>query len=144
MDADIGTLLNIQTDTDTGLQPLGFLQDSEAAQIIDENFAMPMGSSCNLHAQFFTHDIYESFKSKIIPDVFAAYCTESTFSFINASIKKNWAILKDIVLKHNKNVDVQKRVWAPNTRKTKTRRYNAIKTALCAAAHTGRESVDIN
>jgi len=99
------SMVSFQTDTDTGLQPLGFLQDSEVAQIVDEDFVMPVGGACNLHAQFFTHDIYESFNSKVVPDVFAAYCTESTFSFINASIKKNWAILKDIVLKHNKNVD---------------------------------------
>ena len=44
-------------------------------------------------------------KGKIIPDVFAAYCTESTFSFLTAAVASKWIILKDLQVKHLKGVD---------------------------------------
>ena len=37
--------------------------------------------------------------------MFSAFCTESTFSFVAASVGKKWAILRDRILIHNKSVD---------------------------------------
>ena len=99
------SMLTIQTDTDTGFMPFGFSQDSPTAQITGEDFIIPLGHACNLHCQFFTNDIFKAFGNKIIPDVFAAYCTESTFPFLNASVGKKWGILKDVMAPHNKAVD---------------------------------------
>lgn len=99
------SMITYQTNTDTGFEPLGFLQDSNLVQIKDNDFIIPVGKACNLHAQIFTNDIYKTFDSRIIPDVFRAYCTESTFSFLCSVLQKDWVIVKDILLHHNKGVD---------------------------------------
>jgi len=99
------SMLTIQTDTDTGFMPFGFSQNSATAQITGQDFLIPFGHACNLHCQFFTNDIFKAFGNRIIPDVFAAYCTESTFPFLNASVGKRWGILKDVIAPHNKAVD---------------------------------------
>ena len=99
------SMLTVQTDTDTGFMPFGFAQDSATPQIVGEDFIIPLGHACNLHCQFFTNDIFKAFDNKILPDVFAAYCSESTFPFLNACVSKKWAILKDIMVIHNKAVD---------------------------------------
>lgn len=98
-------MITFQTDTDTGFGSLGFLQDSWQVQITGEDFIIPVGKSCNLHSQIFSHDLYEAFNQKLMPDVFRAYCTESTFSFLCSAIQKDWTIVKDILLHHNKGVD---------------------------------------
>jgi hypothetical protein len=72
--------------------------------IVNENYIMPLGGSVNGHADLFSHDIYERY-GKVWPDVFRAYCTESTFSFVAASIGKKQVVLKDIVLTHKQAVD---------------------------------------
>jgi hypothetical protein len=58
----------------------------------------------NLHAQLFHRSIFDKF-GLVIPDVFAAYCTESTFPFLNAAVGMDWVIVKDIQAHHNKAVD---------------------------------------
>lgn len=98
-------MISYQTDTDTGFEPLGFRQDSNTVQIVGDDFNIPIGKACNLHAQVFDHSIYKTFDSRIIPDIFRAYCTESTFSFLCAVVQKDWTIVKDILLHHNKGVD---------------------------------------
>ena len=42
---------------------------------------------------------------KLWPDVFSAFCTESTFTFLAASIGKRQAVLKDVALNHAKSID---------------------------------------
>lgn len=98
-------MISFQTDTDTGYEPLGFKQDSYTVQIREKDFIIPIGKACNLHAQIFDNTIYKFFDNKIIPDIFRAYCTESTFSFLCASLHKEWVIVKDLLLTHNKGVD---------------------------------------
>ena len=98
-------MISYQTDTDTGFEPLGFRQDSNTVQIVGDDFNIPIGKACNLHAQVFDHSIYKTFDSRIIPDIFRAYCTESTFSFLCGVVQKDWIIVKDILLHHNKGVD---------------------------------------
>ena len=51
-----------------------------------------------------------------MPDIFKAYCTESTFSFLCAALKKKWVILKDVMVHHRKGVDgasVSVPHWSP-------------------------------
>jgi|ETNvirenome_6_85_1030632.scaffolds.fasta_scaffold03852_2 hypothetical protein len=99
-------ILSVQTDTDTGFQGLEshFKNDSQEAQIIGENYIIPLGKAINLHLNVFHNDIFRAY-GKIIPDVFAAHCTESTFNYLCASVGKKWAIMKDLIVKHKKSLD---------------------------------------
>lgn len=97
-------MVALQIDNDTGYETIGFKQDSDKVQITGDDFVFPVGKAINLHAQIFEKSIFEKF-GLIIPDVFAAYCTESTFPFLNASVNKRWCIVKDILCHHNKAVD---------------------------------------
>lgn len=93
MNQDIYSMITVQTNLSNGfLNWLGF------DCVKWEDFVVPVGRACNLHCQLFTHDLYDSYNEKIIPDVFRAYCTESVFSFLNAVIKKKWVIIKDIIV----------------------------------------------
>jgi len=98
-------MVTIQTDTDTGFNEFGYKYESSSPQIVNEHYVVPVGKACNLHAQIFHNDIFEKFDGKIIPDVFAAYCTESTFSFLNSAIHKKWIIYKDWMVNHAKAMD---------------------------------------
>lgn len=94
------SMITIQTDTDNGLPAwLGF------DLVRNQDFIMPVGRACNLHCQLFSKEIYETYGKRIMPDVFAAYCTESVFSFMNSAIHKRWVIAKDIVVHHSHGLD---------------------------------------
>jgi len=109
--------VTVQVDTDTGLNQIGFAYESEdPVQIKEKDFVIPLGGACNLHSQLFSHEVYKTFENKLMPDVFKAFCTESTFSFLCAAIHRKWAILKDIVVHHRKGVDgasVSVPHWSP-------------------------------
>ncbi len=94
------SMITIQTDTDNGLPGwLGF------DLIRGQDFIMPVGRACNLHCQLFSNEIFVTYGKRIMPDVFAAYCTESVFSFMNSAINKKWVIAKDIVVHHSHGLD---------------------------------------
>jgi len=94
-------ILSIQASNDNGFEEwLGF-----SGFVKDKDYVIPVGRACNSHIHFFSHALYEAFNRKLQPDIFVAYCTESTFSFFTAAIGKRWAILKDIVVEHNRGVD---------------------------------------
>ena len=98
--------VSVQVNTDTGFDQIGLQHEaSDPAQIKDKDMVIPVGSACNLHSQIFSHETYETYNNKLMPDVFKAYCTESTFSFLCAALKKKWVILKDVVMNHKKGVD---------------------------------------
>lgn len=67
-------------------------------------FTVPIGKAFNLHVQIFSHDLVEAY-GNIIPDIFASYCTESTFSFLCAAIKKNWVVAHNIMVDHIWSMD---------------------------------------
>lgn len=92
-------ILSFQVNNDHGMFNAGV-----SFPVLSKNHIIPLGGSVNGHADLFSHSIYEKFNN-LWPDVFAAFCTESTFSFLAASVLKQWAILCDIVLNHNKSVD---------------------------------------
>ena len=95
-------ILSIQTDTDTCFQDLGL--NSDVPQIVNEDYILPLGKAINLHFFLFDGEIYKRY-NKVLPDVFAAYCSESVLGFICASVNKNWAIMKDLQIKHHKSID---------------------------------------
>lgn len=93
-------MVTIQASNDTG-----FPEWLNIEGVIKENLELPIGRACNLHTQIFSHEIFEAYDNKIIPDIFVAYCTESVFSFVAAGVRQKWVILKDMVLEHLKSVD---------------------------------------
>ena len=98
-------MLSLQVDTDTGFDQIGLEHEAGHVQIKEDNFIVPLGKACNAHVILYSNDFLKTFNNKIWPDVFAAYCTESTFSFLCSAIKKRWAILKNIEIEHQKSVD---------------------------------------
>ena len=59
----------------------------------------------NDDSQIFSHEMYEAFNNKILPDVFAAYCSESVLSFLSSCIQKKWIIIKDVNIKHMPSIE---------------------------------------
>ncbi len=87
------------TDTDTAFeQVLGFDYPTE-------DYEVPLGKGLNLHCQIFSHELYEAFGRRLMPDVFAGFCTESTFTFMNAAIKKKMLIKHDLRVRHAQSMD---------------------------------------
>ena len=95
-----------QVDTDEALQVLGnrFKYQSSEIQIRDNDLTIPIGVGINLHVALFANNIYKRYK-RILPDVFAAYCSESTFTFLAASVGLKNIILADRQVTHMKAVD---------------------------------------
>jgi hypothetical protein len=100
LDSGLYSMITIQTDTDNGLSAWLGLD-----LVRNQDFIMPVGRACNLHCQLFSSDIFETYGKRIMPDVFAAYCTESVFSFLNSAIHKRWVIAKDIIVHHSHGLD---------------------------------------
>ena len=101
-------MVTLQVDLDAGYQQIGYEYSSRSdapAQIEGQDFIIPMGSAVNLHTQIFSHELYAAFDNIIWPDVFAAYCSESTYSFLNAAIHKKWIIMKDVVVHHRPSME---------------------------------------
>tara|TARA_R110002020_G_scaffold149972_3_gene326453 strand:+ start:8721 stop:9677 length:957 start_codon:yes stop_codon:yes gene_type:complete len=94
-------MVTVQASNDTGFKE--WLNIDGA--ITGENLVLPVGRACNLHTQLFSNEILQAYDTKIIPDIFVAYCTESVFSFVAAGAGQKWVILKDLVLEHLKSVD---------------------------------------
>ena len=92
-------ILSFQVDTDHGFDSLDIDHPVKG-----EDFIIPLGGAVNGHADLFSSDIIKEYGA-LWPDVFSAFCTESTFSFVAASVNKKWAILKDHVLTHKKGID---------------------------------------
>lgn len=107
LETGLYSMITIQVDGDAGYHNISpeLKYSSQEPQIINNDYTIPVGKALNLHIQMFTNEIYKAFDSKIIPDVFAAYCTESTFPFLNASVGKKWVIVKDIICRHISSVD---------------------------------------
>lgn len=93
-------ILSIQTNDDHGIE------NSKGASfpVRDKDYIIPLGGSVNGHVDLFSNDIFLKY-GKLWPDVFAAYCTESTFTFLASSVNKRWAILKDEIVNHIKSID---------------------------------------
>jgi len=97
---DLYSMITIQTDSDNGFTGwLGF------DLVRGQDFIIPVGRACNLHCQLFSNELFEAYGNRTMPDVFAAYCTESVFSFMNSAIRKKWVVAKDIIVRHHHGLD---------------------------------------
>ncbi len=88
--------------------------DAYARSILfkDGDYVIPLGKGMGTHTNMINNDLRE-FYGKIYPDIFAGHCTESTFSFINAALKKQWLLVKDFILPHNISMDGQSSGFNP-------------------------------
>lgn len=86
--------------SDSGFEDWQIKLDKEK----DHNI-IPLGRAVNLHCQLFGHNIFSSFNNRIISDIFASFCTESTFTFICAALQSKFAILPNTIVDHLKELD---------------------------------------
>lgn len=89
--------------------------DDEYARSImfkDGDYVIPLGKGMGTHTNLVSNEL-RSFYGKVYPDVFAGHCTESTFSFLNAALKKQWVVVKDFILSHNISMDGQSSGFNP-------------------------------
>ncbi len=100
-------IVSLQCDTDEALQILDpkFKYQTSEIQIKGEDYVIPIGKSINQHTFLFSNEMFKAYNNKITPDVFAAYCTESTLNFLAAGVKQKWVIMKDLQIRHLKAVD---------------------------------------
>jgi len=91
------------TDTDSGILEW-FGQYPSPDFFSGSDKVIPVGKTINLHVQLFSNDILQTY-GNIIPDIFASYCTESTFSFLCAAIRKQFIVSKDVVVHHQISMD---------------------------------------
>ena len=73
--------------------------------MVGEHLIVPIGKACNAHLELFSNKLYQTYKNKILPDVFAAYCSESVLTFLTAGVEEFWIIMKDRQVRHLKGVD---------------------------------------
>lgn len=71
-------------------------------QLLDkDHFCINIGKTANMHVLLFDKEIYSQFNRKLVPDIFATHCTETTYSYLAASLNKKYVVHnKDIMLKH--------------------------------------------
>tara|TARA_R100001082_G_scaffold110143_1_gene89140 strand:+ start:14119 stop:15168 length:1050 start_codon:yes stop_codon:yes gene_type:complete len=125
-------IVTIQTDTDTAFNDLmgGYIgdvvvQDSPESfsewsknrggyvyetkfgdiQITGQDFIVPSGGTCNLHASLFSNEYWKTFDRRISPDVFVAFCAESTYIYSCKALKKDWVIVADLQVRHVKAIE---------------------------------------
>ena len=82
--------------------------DAYARELLfkEGNYAIPIGKGMGTHTNVISNDL-RKFYGNVYPDIFAGHCTESTFSFMNAALKKQWLLLKDFILHHEISMDGQ-------------------------------------
>lgn len=68
------------------------------------DYIVPVGRACAAHCQVYSSKIFD-FYGNCCPDIFASYCTESIFSFVNAAIGLNWAISEKVLIRHAAGMD---------------------------------------
>ena len=73
---------------------------------LDSHIKIPIGKTVNLHIQLFDNSIYKFYDRKLMPDVFASFCSESIHSYICASLGKNFYLSKDVFLPHETSMDM--------------------------------------
>ena len=62
-----------------------------------DHFCINIGRTANMHVILFDKVIYNTFNNKIVPDIFATHCTETTYSYLTAALNKKYVV-------HNKTV----------------------------------------
>jgi hypothetical protein len=96
-------MIMLQTDTDTGFGTW-FDFPSDHYHCFGQDYVIPVGKAANLHFQYFDERI-RSYFGHCFPDIFTAFCSESVFSFLCASLKLQWLIVKAPMVKHFESAD---------------------------------------
>ena len=96
-------MVSAQVDNDFGWCWFGL--NEYARPRLTEDLVVPIGLACNLHCQLFSKEIFDYYEN-VLPDIFRSYCTESTFSFVNAALKKQWIISSEVRVHHAFEVPV--------------------------------------
>jgi len=126
-------IVTIQTDTDTAFNDLlgGYVGDEMIVdspesfsewskkrggyvyqtkfgdiQITGEDYIVPPGGTCNLHANLFSNEMWKYYNKRLLADVFKSFCCEWAFIHMTKGIKKDWVIVKDKQVRHMKALDV--------------------------------------
>ena len=89
--------------------------DDEYARSIlfkDGDYIIPIGKGMGTHTNLISEEL-RIYYGKVYPDIFASHCTESTFSFLNAALKKQWLLMKDFILPHQISLDGQSSGFSP-------------------------------
>lgn len=89
-------------DNDHGLDAIYADVWSELDKMLEtDHFCINIGRTANMHVILFDKSVYKTFNNKIIPDIFATHCTETTYSYIAASLGKKYVVHnKDVMLHH--------------------------------------------
>lgn len=95
-------MICLQADDDMGYDWwYGWPRDSI---IRGNDFIVPVGKCVNLHFQYYDKLLQRTYGG-LIPDIFAAYCLESVYSYFSIALKRQWVIVKDLVIHHVKGMD---------------------------------------
>ena len=95
-------MISIQTDDDMGYD--WWFDVPKNTVFRGEDLIIPVGKCVNLHFQYYDRILREYYE-RLIPDIFAAYCIESVYSFFNIGLNKQWCVIKDMVIEHVKAMD---------------------------------------
>ena len=100
-------IISLQVDTDEALHVIDpkYTYQTSDIQVVEEDLYIPLGCGINCHATMFSNELYKAYNNKVMPDVFAAYCTESTFRYLAAAIKTKWYVMKDQQIRHIKDIE---------------------------------------
>lgn len=96
-------MIAMQPSTDTGYE-MWFGKPEIGFAFTGEDFVIPVGKAIPLHFNFFDRRLMETY-GQLVPDIFRTFCTESTFTFLNAAIGLKWVIVKDLIIQHAKAAD---------------------------------------
>ena len=101
------SLISLQTDSDEALQTISpkYKYQSPDVQVVGDDLYVPLGHALNCHVTMFSNEMYEAYNNKLIPDVFRAHCTESTFRYLAAAVNTKWYVMKDQQVEHLKAVE---------------------------------------
>ena len=101
------SIISLQTNSDEALQTISFKYRYETSnvQVVADDLYVPLGNALNCHVTMFSHEMYKAYNGKLIPDVFRAHCTESTFRYLAAAINTKWYVMKDQQIEHIKAIE---------------------------------------
>lgn len=102
MQSDNYGIVSAQTTIDSGFQEwLGFDYGHLPE---NKDYIIPVGKACNMHTLLFSNQLADYY-GNIIPDIFAAYCTESTYTFLTGAIGLKFVISNNVIMNHYKSYD---------------------------------------
>ena len=77
-----------------------------------DKYVIPVGKATNLHFQAFSKELVDYY-NRPMPDIFASFCTESTFSFMCAALQKNWTVMSNVFAEHEISMDGRSSGFSP-------------------------------